>query len=60
MMLKVAPASDYPGGLFHARESLMLGWIALALILWLVAAIRTGDQLDPVILKMNSGQASSG
>ena len=23
-------------------------------------AIRTGDQLDPVILKMNSGQANSG
>ena len=40
-MLKAAPASDDPGGLFHARESLMLGWIALALILWLVAAIRT-------------------
>src|SRR5688500_15688713 len=41
MMLKAAPAWDDPGGLFHARESLMLGWIALALTLWLTAAMRT-------------------
>jgi hypothetical protein len=41
MMLKVAPAWDDPGGLFHARENLMLGWIAFALILWLTAAMRT-------------------
>src|SRR5687768_298002 len=41
MMLKAAPAWDDPGGLFHVRESLMLGWIALALIIWLAAAMRT-------------------
>src|SRR5687767_9446084 len=41
MMLKAAPAWDDPGGLFHARESLMLGWIALVLIIWLAAATRT-------------------
>src|SRR5687768_14061423 len=41
MMLKAAPAWDDPGGLFHARERLMLGWIALALIIWLTAATRT-------------------
>ena len=40
-MLKAAPAWDDPGGLFHARETLMLGWTALALIIWLAAAMRT-------------------
>ena len=50
MMLGTAPAAAFsPDGLFHVRETRMLRWIALILILWLAVVVRRKSAPRPVV-----------